>query len=668
MGAANSTNNSKNDPNQQMEETLTNLESNKNVDYSTLSSEEMKETFNKITLLSNQILDSFSDNFLGEEFCNKVSLIYQKKMEKLNIKVLREIKEKLENDDNTLNLKLMLQHIPKNNNDKYFVDFFHERLNEYFYKKGIKYQKRLLESENVSLSNMNNSIESELNYIDFNHVNQLLKQTNEQSGGQNGLPTNFASNLNAKLQQVHQNTSNRSNKPNNNGNNNVNNLNNNINNNENNLDILRQVETTINKGMNQSLNQSKTNQRPNQSQTNLRPNQRQNRQANQRPNQRQINQSNQRPNQRPNQRQINQIQNSQANLKQQQNNQTNKTPNQKETNQQPVLNNQKSRQNQPKSYPPKYEQHKRNQKYEQKQNQSKYEQKQNQSKYEQKQNQPKYEQKQNQPKYEQKQNHHKHEQKQNQPNQKQRLKYSVPRSYKEPEDLCEDSNNRGKKCLMTKKSLCKAIGQNFVVRNNIIAAILTAIPRVVKKNGVTEYVGGICFQKFLNLEKAVICVPLNFKELTKSENLSNVILALLDKSRYIDEKSCAQNNGYFLRLDKEEKETLLTRSAASEENFKINPSWRANKQYMEFITKLKNKYFESLNFLITILEELKNNPFISNSTLNQVSIKTKNVIDDMYNWTNYYYIYATLSLMKSDYLVQATPGLNQLNKINNFFF
>lgn len=654
MGAANSTNNSKTDPNQQMEETLTNLESNKNVDYSTLSSEEMKETFNKITLLSNQILDSFSDNFLGEEFCNKVSLIYQKKMEKLNIKVLREIKEKLENDDNTLNLKLMLQHIPKNNNDKYFVDFFHERLNEYFYKKGIKYQKRLLESENVSLSNMNNSIESELNYIDFNHVNQLLKQTNEQSGGQNGLPTNFASNLNAKLQQVHQNTSNRSNKPNNNGNNNVNNLNNNINNNENNLDILRQVETTINKGMNQSLNQSKTNQRPNQSQTNLRPNQRQNRQANQRPNQRQINQSNQIPNQRPNQRQnqqTNQRQNQQPNqtnqrpnqTNQRQNqsqNQTNQRPNQSQTNksqtnkrqpnkrqpnQKPVLNNQTSRENQPKSYPPKYEQSKRN--------------------------------------------HHKHEQpkheqKQNQPNQKQRLKYSVPRSYKEPEDLCEDSNNRGKKCLMTKKGLCKAIGQNFVVRNNIIAAILTAIPRVVKKNGVTEYVGGICFQKFLNLEKAVICVPLNFKELTKSENLSNVILALLDKSRYIDEKSCAQNNGYFLRLDKEEKETLLTRSAASEENFKINPSWRANKQYMEFITKLKNKYFESLNFLITILEELKNNPFISNSTLNQVSIKTKNVIDDMYNWTNYYYIYATLSLMKSDYLVQATPGLNQLNKIN----
>ena len=31
--------------------------------------------------------------------------------------------------------------------------------------------------------------------------------------------------------------------------------------------------------------------------------------------------------------------------------------------------------------------------------------------------------------------------------------------------------------------------------------------------------------------------------------------------------------------------------------------------------------------------------------------------------SNYYYIYATLSLMKSDYLVQANPGLNQLNKM-----
>ena len=634
MGAANSTNNSNTKPNQQMEETLSNLESNKNksIDYSKLSSEEMKETFDKITLLSNQILDSFSDNFLGEEFCNKVALIYQKKMEKLNIKVLREIKEKLDNEDNTLNLKLMLQYIPKNDNDKYFVDFFHERLNEYFYKKGIKYQKRLLESENVSLSNMNNSIESELNYIDFNHVNQLLKQTNAQTGGQNGLPSNFASNLNKKLQEVNKKASNGNINGNGNGNENIFNENNNgtnienINNNKNNeSNILKQVEETITQSMNPQLDSNRNIQSERE-----RPNNQRERPNNQR----------ERPN---NQRErLNNQRESQNNQRERPNNQRERPNNQRErpNNQRERPNNQRESQNNQRERP-------NNQRESQtlpKQTQPK----QNQPK----QNQPR----QNQPN--QKQSN------QSKPNQKQRLKYFVPRSYKEPEDLCEDSNNRGKKCLMTKKSLCRAIGQNFVVRNNIIAAILTAIPRVVKKNGETEYIGGICFQKFLNLEKAVVCVPLNFKELTKSENLSNVILALLDKSRYIDEKSCAQNNGYFLRLDKDEKETLLSRSSATEENFKINPSWRANKQYMEFITKLKNKYFESLNFLITILEELKNNPFISNSTLNQVSIKTKNIIDDMYNWSNYYYIYATLSLMKSDYLVQANPGLNQLNKIN----
>jgi len=85
--------------------------------------------------------------------------------------------------------------------------------------------------------------------------------------------------------------------------------------------------------------------------------------------------------------------------------------------------------------------------------------------------------------------------------------------------------------------------------------------------------------------------------------------------------------------------------------------------YLEFMTKLKNKYFESLNFLILILEELKKKPFISNSMLNQISMNTKNVIDDMYNYINYYYIYSSLLLIKSDYTKTTDPNQNQLNKI-----
>ena len=33
--------------------------------------------FNKITNLSNEIFESFQDNFLGEEFCNRVSFVYE---------------------------------------------------------------------------------------------------------------------------------------------------------------------------------------------------------------------------------------------------------------------------------------------------------------------------------------------------------------------------------------------------------------------------------------------------------------------------------------------------------------------------------------------------------------------------------------------------------------
>ena len=86
--------------------------------------------------------------------------------------------------------------------------------------------------------------------------------------------------------------------------------------------------------------------------------------------------------------------------------------------------------------------------------------------------------------------------------------------------------------LFSYKKLKKFLPKYFIVRNNIIAAILTAIPRATRKDGKTIYEGGICFQKFLNLERASVCVPLNYKQLARSDNMSEVILAILSKSRY----------------------------------------------------------------------------------------------------------------------------------------
>ena len=101
---------------------------------------------------------------------------------------------------------------------------------------------------------------------------------------------------------------------------------------------------------------------------------------------------------------------------------------------------------------------------------------------------------------------------------------------------------------MTKKNICRAIAENFIVRDNIVAAILTTIPRInIKKDGKVEYEGGIAFQKFLNLEpKSQVCVPLNYKDLTNKEDSSEVIMGLLSKSNHLDQATCAKIVGDIL--------------------------------------------------------------------------------------------------------------------------
>ena len=605
------------------------------------SEKEPEVVFELITNLSNQIMDSFTENFLSEDFCNKISLIYQKKMEKLNIKVLREIKEKIDNEENTLNLKLLLQHTPKNNTDKYFVDFFHERLNEYFWKKGVKYQKSILESEHVKLGNLNNTIESDLSYIDINHVKQLLKKTNNLSGGAN--TNQYNNELTKKLGQLSEN------------------------NNENNENNVENIENLIEEVINETNNQLEIENNQNRNPvnnlnsdgqgSNLSTLKKQNNKA------------------QGNKNKVQNNSNSSKETERKENNQTNK---QKPNNNVPENKNQAQNNKNKLKETGRKENNQGN-----KQNQNKFNEKSKGNELIKQNQQPKRNQsfKQNQqPKRNQSS---KQEFLQNQDkNKKFKQKYYVPRSYDEPEDLCEKSNSKNQssgikqKCLMTKKSLCRSIAQNFIVRNNIIAAILTTIPRISKnKNGQKIYEGGICFQKFLNLEKCSVCVPTNFSQLKKETDLGKVILEILKKSKFIDKKSCnKENDAIFLQLDKDQKEILLKhadeydselKDAKNDEQKVIHPNWKSNKLYLEFMSKLKNKYFESLNFLISILEELKNQPFVSNSTLNTVALKTKNVIDNMYNYVNYYYIYATLLLIKSDYNTMNTSNVNQIPKIEN---
>lgn len=214
------------------------------------------------------------------------------------------------------------------------------------------------------------------------------------------------------------------------------------------------------------------------------------------------------------------------------------------------------------------------------------------------------------------------------------IKYTYPKEF-ELKSFC----NNTEKCQLTKKELCIAITQNFIVRNNIIAAILTTLP-YKNKNGVYE--GGICYQKFLNLTHCKVCVPYDYRNL-KNKDINEIIKQILEKSDSLDENTCRNNKGFFLKLTPKEKE-ILTKKALSPSQTKI----KYNLFFIQFTEKLKNTYFNNLNSLILILEKMKNIPIINNKTLNLLGEETKNIIDNMYNLCHYYYIYAIISLINAD--------------------
>ena len=45
---------------------------------------------------------------------------------------------------------------------------------------------------------------------------------------------------------------------------------------------------------------------------------------------------------------------------------------------------------------------------------------------------------------------------------------------------------------------------------------------------------------------------------------------------------------------------------------------------------------------------MKAKSIITNKTLNELSIQTKNIIDNMYNLCHYYYVYAIIALINID--------------------
>ena len=225
------------------------------------------------------------------------------------------------------------------------------------------------------------------------------------------------------------------------------------------------------------------------------------------------------------------------------------------------------------------------------------------------------------------------------------VKYFVPKKYNKPTQFC---NNNEENCKLTKSQLCQTISENFIIRNNIIAAILTTIPY---KNEKGIYEGGICYQKFLNLEYCTVCVPINYRDL-KKKKISDILNAILDKANNLDEDECNKNKGYYYKLSDREKEILkfkaYNQKTSDNKNNSTNITNNYNLLFINFLDKLKKYYFEQLNKLIIILENIQDKVILNNKMLNLISLETKKTIDRMYTLCNYYYIYGIISLINSD--------------------
>lgn len=655
------------------------------------------EIFEKILHISDDLFLEYNNEFLKEDFCSKIALVYEKKLSNFNIKLLKSLHNNINTNNINNELAVTLQYLPKH--DEKFTDFnniFKDTLEEKFWNKNIEWNPDKIISNDQELKEVDiiGSMKYSPKYIQFKHVNNLLSKDSKNNnlslkvGG-------FIKKNNHLLKKM------------NGGGENLNNYMKTLNekpkiiNNKKKLlplneDFDDEYIQVNNEEKRRRFEQSERNKkRSNNTQNNNEENNNEGSNNERSNNERRNNKRNN------NEGNNNEGSNNEGSKNEGSNNKDNKNKKKYVRNNKGLKNNSNFSNQGNKNNLTKQLQH-----YEQQFQQNKYEQPKPQYQPPQSQyqpiqpqyqppqqqyqpTQPQYEQQtqpQPQPQYEKnnlslkkineitnktilKNLNTNQEQKEKDPDNKEintLIKYSVPRKWEKPTIFCENSE----KCQLTKKELCQSITENFIVRNNIIAAILTTIPyknEIVQSNGKTKifYEGGICYQKFLNLDTCKVCVPYDYREL-KNKNIKDIIIRVLEKAENLDEERCRENEGYFLKLTKTEKE-ILQQKALKESNPNKNNQQPQKEEsnynllFIEFTKKLKTSYFDSLNSLITILEKMKETPIINNATLNLISNETKSHIDNMYNLCHYYYVYGIISLINAD----VTEDVVVENKLKN---
>lgn len=185
---------------------------------------------------------------------------------------------------------------------------------------------------------------------------------------------------------------------------------------------------------------------------------------------------------------------------------------------------------------------------------------------------------------------------------------------------------------LSKDKLCKKIVNHYMVRFNIIAAILSALPYKSRDGKIK----GFCYSRYNNLSEGKLCIPSGgIKELNKL-NKDDLLVSIKDYINVIEEKECKDKGGYYKILSDLEKESLL------------NSDYLYNKMYRENFELLKNTYMNDLNLLLDILDELENNNQLNNSVITLLSEKTKDILSGLYNNCQTYYINSYICLLKAD--------------------
>jgi len=204
-----------------------------------------------------------------------------------------------------------------------------------------------------------------------------------------------------------------------------------------------------------------------------------------------------------------------------------------------------------------------------------------------------------------------------------------------------------KECYLTQAELCERISKYYLLKGNIIAVILSAIPR--KKDG--KLVGSFCYNRFQALKDGRLCLPPGINEL-ENMSLENKLRRLSKFINNMDEYQCKSVSGYYRVLNEKEKTALVTNDT------------KFNKYYILYTAKLYNQYLESLRQLMGILEILESDYTINSGKLNEIAIKVKTVVDSMHTMCQFNYISAILAYLRADLDVSQRDRKEQDKEIN----